>query len=115
MNTEASPTTEPGLGPEQQALQEALAGLMSSVARLAVARGLPYAAVEEMLRLAFVQAAARAHPGLPEHRKVSRISTATGINRRAATRLTQLQARGAAPRRPSPAAADLTPWRTQPP
>ena len=90
MNPADEPTA-PDLSPaqslESQALHEALAGLMASVARLGVARGLPYAAVEEMLRLAFVQAAARAHPGLPEHRKVSRISTTTGLNRREVSRL----------------------------
>ena len=106
---------EPGQGPEQQALQEALAGLMASVARLGVARGLPYAAAEEMLRLAFVQAAARAHPGLPEHRKVSRISTTTGLNRREVTRLVNQQQRGVAPRSRSVASEVFTHWRTQAP
>ena len=106
---------EPGQGPEQQALHEALAGLMASVARLGVARGLPYAAVEAMLRLAFVQAAARAHPGLPEHRKVSRISTTTGLNRREVTRLVNQQERGAAPRSRSVASEVFTHWRTQAP
>ena len=105
----------PDQGPEQQALHEALAGLTASVARLGVARGLPYAAVEEMLRLAFVQAAARAHPGLPEHRKVSRISTTTGLNRREVTRLVNQQERGAAPRSRSLASEVFTHWRTQPP
>ncbi len=106
----------PGTAPEQPALHEALAGLMASVARLAVARGLPCAEVEEMLRLAFVQAAARAHPGLPEHRKVSRISTTTGINRREVTRLVQAaqQARPL-PRARSVASEVYTHWRTQPP
>ena len=106
---------EPGQGSEQQALHEALAGLMASVARLGVARGLPYAAVEAMLRLAFVQAAARAHPGLPEHRKVSRISTTTGLNRREVTRLVNQQERGAAPRSRSVASEVFTHWRTQAP
>lgn len=78
-----------GASPEQQALRDALAALLAPVARLAVTRGLPFAAVEEMLKLAFVQAAADAHPGLLAHRKVSRISTSTGINRREVTRLTQ--------------------------
>jgi hypothetical protein len=41
------------------------------------------------LKLAFVQAADRAHPDLLAHRKVSRITTATGINRREVSRLTQ--------------------------
>lgn len=106
----------PGPAPEQHALHEALAGLMASVARLGVARGLPYAAVEEMLRLAFVQAAARAHPGLPEHRKVSRISTTTGINRREVTRLVQAARQAPAlPRARSVASEVFTHWRTQPP
>lgn len=109
----ASEPETPGLNPEQQALQEALAGLMASVARLSVARGVPYAAVEEQLRMAFVQAAARAHPGLPEHRKVSRISTTTGINRREVTRLTQL-APSALPRSRSVASEVFTHWRTEP-
>ena len=112
-------TTPPGQSPEQslenQALQEALAGLMASVARLGVARGLPYDAVEDMLRLAFVQAAARAHPGLPENRKVSRISTTTGLNRREVTRLVKQQERGSAARPRSLASEVFTHWRTQSP
>ena len=108
-----TPPESPGQPSEQQALQEALAGLLASVARLSVARGLPYAVVEEMLRLAFVQAAARAHPGLPEHRKVSRISTSTGINRREVTRLTQ-QPANALPRGRSVASEVFTHWRTEP-
>ena len=115
MNTTPSSDTTPGPGPEQQALQEALAGLLASVARLGVARGLPYAAVEEMLRLAFVQAAAQAHPGLAEHRKVSRISTTTGLNRREVTRLVQQQAKGGAPRARSLASEVFAHWRTQSP
>ena len=109
----APPPEDPVPNPELQALQEAMAGLMASVARLSVARGVPYAAVEERLRLAFVQAAARAHPGLPEHRKVSRISTTTGINRREVTRLTQL-APSAMPRSRSVASEVFTHWRTEP-
>lgn len=117
MNTPTDPDTPPaGTSPEQQALHEALAGLMASVAHLGVARGLPYAAVEEMLRGAFVQAAAQAHPGLPEHRKVSRISTTTGLNRREVARLVQQQqAPAAAPRGRSLVSEVFTHWRTQPP
>jgi hypothetical protein len=87
---------------------------MASVARLAVARGLPYAAVEEMLKLAFVHAAADAHPGLLAHRKVSRISTSTGINRREVTRLTQAQPR-AQTRSRSLVSEMFTHWRTHGP
>ena len=111
MTEQANNDKQPGA--EQQALQDALAGLLSSVARLAVARGLPCASVEDMMKLAFVQAAAAAHPGLPEHRKVSRISTTTGINRREVSRLVQHQLSGAAPRSRSLASEVFTHWRTQ--
>ena len=115
MDTETHAPFSPEPGSEHQALQGALTGLMASVAQLGVARGLPYAAVEEMLRLAFVQAASRAHPGLPEHRKVSRISTTTGINRREVTRLVQQQQARAAPAAArSPASSVFAHWRTQP-
>ncbi len=116
MSTAEPSTPTSGASSEEQALQQALGGLMASVARLAVARGLPYAAVEEMLKIAFVQAAGRAHPGLAAHRKVSRISTATGINRREVSRLTQPQAAPrAAPRGRSLASEVFAHWRTQRP
>jgi len=54
---------------------------------LAVQRGLSYATVEEMMRRAFIGAADSLHPDLLPHRKVSRLSTATGINRREVARL----------------------------
>lgn len=107
------PDTPEG-SPEQQALQAAVAGLMASVARLAVARGLPYAVVDEMLKHAFVQAADAAHPGGLPHRKVSRISTATGINRREVTRLMQPAPESPA-RSHSVAAEVFTHWRSQRP
>ncbi len=78
------------------ALQMAIANLLQPVADLAVARGLPFDAVDELLKMAFVRAAARAHPGLAEHRKVSRISITSGINRREVTRLIQRAAAAAA-------------------
>ncbi len=108
------PTDTTGPATEQQALQEALARLLAPVAQLAVARGLPFAAVEEMLKLAFVQAADRAHPDLLAHRKVSRITTATGINRREVTRLTQQAPRTAGHSR-SLASEVFGHWRTQQP
>ncbi len=117
MNLRDDAPTSPGPAPgsaEEQALHDAVAGLMSAVARLAVARGLPYAPVEEMLKRAFVMAADQAHPGLLPHRKVSRVSTATGINRREVTRLTQAQPR-AVTRTRSVAAEVFTHWRTQRP
>jgi hypothetical protein len=97
----------------QQALQDALRALLVPLARLAVARGLPFAAVEGMLKQAFVEAASDAHPGLLAHRKVSRISTVTGINRREVTRLTQA-APVARPRGRSLASELFAHWLTDP-
>jgi len=114
MTEPTEPQTDPAQA-EQAALQAALGGLLAQVARLAVARGLPAAPVEEMLRAAFVQAAAAAHPGLPEHRKVSRIATTTGLNRREVSRLVQLQASAAAKRpHTSPAGQLFRRWHDEP-
>jgi hypothetical protein len=118
MNPHSTPSPQPGpaeTSPEEQALQDAVAGLMASVARLAVARGLPYAAVDEMLKRAFVHAADAAHPGGLPHRKVSRISTATGINRREVTRLVQAPREANVPHGRSVAGEVFTHWRTQRP
>jgi len=65
----------------------ALRKVLEPLATLAVQRGLPYAAVEELLRRAFVGAADAAHPDVLAHRKVSRLATTTGINRREVSRL----------------------------
>ncbi|HET7524738.1 MAG TPA: DUF6502 family protein [Burkholderiaceae bacterium] len=72
---------------EQEALLAALRHVLEPLATLAVQRGLPYAAVEELLRRAFIGAADAAHPDVLAHRKVSRLATTTGINRREVTRL----------------------------
>jgi len=85
-SSSAAPST-----PDQQALQSALALVLRPLADLAIARGLPYAVAEELLRAAFVSAARRAQPQ-PEsaaHGLVSRVSTATGLSRREVTRLLQ--------------------------
>lgn len=73
----------------QDALLGALAQVLAPLARLAVARGLPYAALDEALKRTLVQAASAEHGALLPHRRVSRISTVTGIHRREVTRLTQ--------------------------
>lgn len=102
---------------EQQALHEALAQLLGPVARLAVERGLPFAAAQELLKLAFVSAAAAAHPHLAAHRKVSRIATTTGINRREVTRLVADlggPARSAGPARESESEGAWAPGREAP-
>lgn len=98
---------------EDQALQQAFERLLVPLAQLAVARGVPYAAIDETLRRAFVAVAHAAHSGLPEHRRASRISAATGLHRREVNRLLESQApRGSnAPPR-SPAAMVLAHWLT---
>ena len=83
-----------GLPPgEHPALLDAVRQLLRPLARLAVARGLTHATVDEMLRAAFVEEAFAAYPQLLEHRRVSRISAATGINRREVTRLVEARQR----------------------
>lgn len=101
MRAAAVPVTPPALAAsaDAEALLLALDALLVPLARLAVARGLPCATVEGLLRRAFVRAARDAHPALPPHRMVSRIATATGLNRREVTRLTQADA-APVPRRP---------------
>jgi len=92
---------------------QAMHELLAPVATLAIAQGLPFAAVEDALKVAFVDAARAAHPSLPGHRLVSRVSTATGINRREVTRITQ--AAGAPPAPPrSPATRVFTKWLAEP-
>lgn len=104
--------------PHQQALQRALDRLLAPLATLAVARGLPYAAIDTMLRAAFVAAAHAAHPGLPAHRRTSRISATTGLNRREVLRLQELlqkAATGGAPPPPASRASEVfAHWRAEP-
>jgi Family of unknown function (DUF6502) len=82
----------PAAPPDQDALLLALRSVLAPLADLAVAKGLPYATVEEALRRAFVESAQAAQlaQGLSPNRLVSRIATSTGINRREVTRITQL-------------------------
>jgi Family of unknown function (DUF6502) len=105
--TDVAPALDPA------ALTVAMGELMAPIATLAIAQGLPFAAIENLLKTAFVDAARAAHPDQPAHRLVSRISTATGINRREVTRLTQ--AEGEAPEsRRSPANRVFTKWVNDP-
>ena len=94
----------------QQALAEALAAVLRPLGRLAVARGLPYAEAEERLRRAFVEAAQGVTPAAS--RQVSRIATATGINRREVKRLLEAAPRTAAARPRSIAAEVFAHWTT---
>jgi len=91
------------------ALQEALTRTLVPLARLAVARGLPFAAIEELLKRAFVDVASSAPAdGTPP--TVSRVATATGLTRREVTRLTQAK-HAPSIERPSLATQVFTRWR----
>lgn len=81
-----------GTNSEDGALLRTLNCLLVPLARLCLAKGVTFATAEEVLKLAFVHEASAVEPGLPEHGKVSRISTATGINRREVKRLTKVEA-----------------------
>ena len=106
-----APTPAPDA--QAQALHDALHAVLVPLAQLAVERGLPYAALEQAMKQAVVRAAAAAHPQVAAHRSVSRISTATGINRREVTRL--LQADASPPRQPrSLASALFAHWLSDP-
>ncbi len=74
---------------ETDALAHAIGEVLRPLARIAVAKGMPFAAVETALKQAFVQAARDVNPHLPRHRAVSRIAIATGLTRREVTRLTE--------------------------
>lgn len=76
--------------PPDDAVSGALQQVLAPLARLAVAHGVTHAALDELLKLALVQAADRQHAELLPHRRVSRITTATGINRREVGRLVGL-------------------------
>jgi hypothetical protein len=80
MTTNGSPLPTDGL-------LAAFRCVLRPLARLAVASGLSYARIEEVLRQVLVEAASDAHSALPPERRVSRISTTLGLNRREVTRL----------------------------
>ncbi len=92
--------------PDSAALTEALRAVLVPLARLAVARGMPLAAVELLMKKAFVDAAREVHGGAAQpHRMVSRIATATGLTRREVTKLASPpQARVGGPGAAAPAA-----------
>lgn len=68
-------------------LLDTIGRLLLPIASLCLARGIHFAAVEEQVKQAFVQAANSLAPKGAGHGTVSRISTATGLTRREVTRL----------------------------
>lgn len=99
--------------PEQDALIDALRSIAEPLARLAVAKGVTHQMLDEVVKQALVAAAHAAHPELPPHRRVSRISAATGIHRREVTRITRAPER-AKPPRASLASGVYAHWLTDP-
>lgn len=94
------------------ALLQACRALLVPLAQLAVARGVQYSEIDELLRGAFVDAALAVHPEVAAHRAVSRVSTATGLHRREVSRLIQSEPVAAIKR--SPATQVFTRWVSDP-
>jgi len=92
MKAANDPETARAEASQEGALDNALGALFQPLARLCLAKGFTYAAAEELLKQAFVDQAAALQPGAPAHGTVSRVSTATGINRREVTRLIRPEA-----------------------
>ena len=95
------------------ALSDALRAVLGPLARLALARGMSCAAMEELLKEAFVEEARKAQTVQTHARMISRISVATGLNRREVTRLTHKD-RGTRVVRSSPASEVFSRWMTDP-
>jgi len=90
------------------ALAHALEQVLGPLARLAVARGLSYPQLTDLLKQELVRAARAAQP-VGGTRDISRVATATGLTRREVTRLSQRQVPDWA-ERPSPATQLFTRW-----
>jgi hypothetical protein len=112
VDTDSSPALASSVAPAVPALLDACRSLLTPLAELAIARGLSHGDMDELLRTAFVDAALAAHPEIAPHRAVSRVSTATGLNRREVTRLIHSEP-GAEARR-SPATQVFTRWLSDP-
>lgn len=81
------------------ALHAALRRVLAPLARLAIAKGIPHAALDAWLRAALVSEAYEAHPEVAPHRRVSRVSAATGLHRREVARILEQQEQPSAPAR----------------
>jgi hypothetical protein len=89
------------------AIHQSVHDLLLPLARLCLAKGIPFAATQELLKRAFVDAA---REGTQATRDISRVSTATGINRREVARLTSMEGSAPALARRSPATQVFTRW-----
>ncbi len=103
----------PMLTAEQEALLAALEQVLAPLAQLCIGKNITIQLLEERLRAAFVKAAREAHGDLPGQRLTSRISTATGLTRRAVAQLERQPAARPQQRR-SPVAELFTRWVSDP-
>lgn len=98
-------------------LHDAVTDLFAALAPLLLAHGVHHGSVEQALRVAMVRAARdaalQAQPTALPHRLVSKLSAATGINRREVTRLLQLAGHEER-QKPSPSLRVLARWLTDP-
>ena len=101
------------LNADQLAAIAALDCVFAPLAQLCLSKGIRIQAVEERLRVAFVQAARDTQPAATSSRVTSRISAATGLTRREVDRLTTAPTDTArAPR--SPITELFTRWLSDP-
>lgn len=116
MQVDYAPDANTPAGPPEKAddalVLRACRPVLAPLAQLAISRGMQYAQFDELVRTAFVQAAREAHPDVPPHRAVSRVSAATGLNRREVTRL--IKSDMPEPPRRSPATEIFARWITDP-
>jgi hypothetical protein len=112
VTTSAPAPTASSATTDDAALSDALRAVLVPLVDLALARGLSYQVMEEMLRRSFVESARKTLTGALPHRMVSRVSIATGLNRREVGRLMDEQD-VAAPRR-SPATEVFAKWMSNP-
>ena len=102
------------LSAEQEALLAALDFVLAPLAQLCIGKNITIQVLEEQLRAAFVKAAHEVHRDLPGQRRTSRISTTTGLTRRAVSRLEQQRTAGPQQMRRSPVTELFTRWVSDP-
>ena len=101
------------LNADQLAAIGALDCVFAPLAQLCMTKGIRIQAIEERLRVAFVQAAHDAQPAPSSVRMTSRISAATGLTRREVDRLSRAPHSGPEPQR-SPITELFTRWLSDP-
>ncbi len=84
-------SSHPQIQDDQQALLLALEQLLRPVAHLCLSKAVPIQAMQEVMRRAYVHAAAEYCEGLNAARLTSRISTMTGLTRREVARVQSMQ------------------------